>query len=237
MSEDNLERDKPEAGRGFLGRWSERKHDAARREGEGESQDNEASVSPNDFESVVDPDLQKNLPALEEKQASEPELPPGDEDMPPIESLTEDSDYGQFLSPRVSEHLQRQAMRKLFGIPGFNLRDGLDDYDDDFTSFAALGDIVTADMKYQLERQAELRAREEAEADAETATVIEDTENTVESGEEQREQELSGDRLEEKVAEQHSVEPEAEEQNPALPDGLPPDDNEQDIEDASNEEI
>ena len=235
MSEDNLEKDKPVSGRGFLGRWSERKHDAARRDGE--SQEVELSVSPDDIESAAEADLQNNLTAIEENQKSEPELPPGDEDMPPIESLTEDSDYAQFLSPRVSEHLQRQAMRKLFGIPGFNLRDGLDDYDDDFTSFAALGDIVTADMKYQLERQAELRAREEAEAEAETASVIEDAENTVESAEEHIDQEPSDDRLEEKVVEQHSVEPEAEEQSPAPLDGLPVDGEVQDVEDVSNEEI
>ena len=53
----------------------------------------------------------------------------------------------------------------------FNVRDGLDDYDEDFTSFEALGDIVTSDMKHQAEMEAE-RARQ-ARADAETETGIE----------------------------------------------------------------
>lgn len=81
---------------------------------------------------------------------------PTDADLPPIESLTPESDYSGFMSPRVSESLRRMALRKLFGSPAFNVRDGLDDYDDDFTQFQSLGDTVTADMKYHAER---LRAR------------------------------------------------------------------------------
>ncbi|MCW8885607.1 MAG: DUF3306 domain-containing protein, partial [Motiliproteus sp.] len=58
-----------------------------------------------------------------------------DEDMPDIETLTEDSDYSGFLSEGVSEALKRKAMRKLFHLPEFNIRDGLNDYDDDFSIF------------------------------------------------------------------------------------------------------
>jgi hypothetical protein len=75
---------------------------------------------------------------------------PTDADMPPIESLDESSDYSGFLSPKVSEELCRMAMRKLFRSPEFNVRDGLDDYDRDFTAFAPLGDVVTRDMKYRM---------------------------------------------------------------------------------------
>ena len=95
-----------------------------------------------------------------------------DEDMPSLESLGEDSDYRGFLSPGVSKELRRRALRKLFMSAVFNVRDGLDDYDEDFTSFEALGDIVTSDMKHQAEMEAE-RARQ-ARADAETETGIED---------------------------------------------------------------
>ena len=102
-------------------------------------------------------------PAIEEPAVPEaiPEpLPPGDEDMVPVESLTEDSDYAPFLSPRVSADLQRAALRKLFGAPAFNVRDGLDDYDEDFTSFQSLGKVITADLRHRLE----LEARRQAEA-------------------------------------------------------------------------
>ena len=86
-----------------------------------------------------------------------------DADMPAIESLTEDSDYSGFLSPKVSEALRKQALRKLFHSPGFNVRDGLDDYDGVYTEFEKLGDIVTADMRHQLEMEAQRRARQQAE--------------------------------------------------------------------------
>lgn len=78
------------------------------------------------------------------------EEPLTDADMPPLESLDETSDYSGFLSEQVSEALRRQALQKLFHLEAFNVCDGLDDYADDFTSFAKLGDIITADMRHQL---------------------------------------------------------------------------------------
>jgi hypothetical protein len=62
-----------------------------------------------------------------------PKQHPTDADMPPIESLNESSDFSGFMSPQV--------------------RDGLDDYDEDFRSFEVLKDIVTADMRHQMERK------------------------------------------------------------------------------------
>ena len=73
-----------------------------------------------------------------------------DSDMPPLESLDEQSDYSGFLAEKVSETLRRQALRKLFHSAAFNVCDGLDDYDGNYTSFAGLGEIVTADMRHQL---------------------------------------------------------------------------------------
>ena len=93
-----------------------------------------------------------------------------DEDMPPLESLDENSDYSGFLSSGVSEALRRRALRKLFSSAVFNIPDGLDDYDDDFTSFAALGDIVTSDMKHQAEMEAERAKRTQARAEPATGT-------------------------------------------------------------------
>ena len=109
--------------------------------------------------------MRPSPPVVEEKVLT-------DEDMPPLASLDENSDYSGFLSPGVSEALRRRALRKLFSSAVFNVPDGLDDYDDDFTSFAALGDIVTADMKHQAEMEAE-RAKQ-AQARAEPATGTEE---------------------------------------------------------------
>lgn len=117
---------------GWLSRWSQRKL-AMRDVADSFGQQVETSVS--EVEQLASQDID----AL-----------PTDADMPPIESLTESSDYSGFMSPKVSEHLRRQALRKLFLSSSFNVCDGLDDYDEDFTQFAKLGDIVTADMKHRM---------------------------------------------------------------------------------------
>jgi hypothetical protein len=43
----------------------------------------------------------------------------------------------------------------LFHSPQFNVRDGLDDYDLDFSKPEPLGDIITAEMRYRVERELE----------------------------------------------------------------------------------
>lgn len=86
-----------------------------------------------------------------------------DADMPSIDDLTEDSDVGGFFSPGVSDKLRQLALKKVFALPVYNLRDGLDDYDDDYTSFEPLGDTVTADMRHRLEREAAERERKALE--------------------------------------------------------------------------
>ncbi|MCW8944249.1 MAG: DUF3306 domain-containing protein [Sedimenticola sp.] len=111
---------------GFVSRWSRLKQASLQ-------QQNEAAAV------VVD----EGIP--------EPEAPPlCDEDMPPIESLTEESDYSGFLSEKVSDALRQQALRKLFHSASFNVCDGLDDYAEDFTNFAKLGSIITSDMRHQM---------------------------------------------------------------------------------------
>ena len=74
--------------------------------------------------------------------------------VPPLDSLDENSDLKGFMSPNIGEDLRRSALRKFFHLPKFNRRDGLDDYDEDFKSFQNLGDILTSDMRYHLERLA-----------------------------------------------------------------------------------
>jgi len=115
------------------------------------------------------------------RQAKAPESPPSeppaesaltDADMPPLESLDEKSDYSGFLSPKVSQELRRLALRKLFHAPAFNVTDGLDDYAEDFTTFAALGDVLTQDLRQRLAVEAQRRARSmTAESQTATATV------------------------------------------------------------------
>jgi ferredoxin len=73
-------------------------------------------------------------------------------DSPAVDSLDEKSDFSVFLSKGVSEPLRRLALRKLFHTRPFHHRDGLDDYDADYRSFEAMGEIVTAHARHQMER-------------------------------------------------------------------------------------
>jgi len=123
----------------FYGRWSRRKQQAR------------GAVPATTEAAVADP-------GAAAAGATPPPAPPApqltDADMPPLESLNEDSDYSGFLSTGVSEALRNKALRKLFLSPQFNIVDGLDDYCEDFTNFEVLGDIVTADMEYEREYEA-----------------------------------------------------------------------------------
>ena len=76
-----------------------------------------------------------------------------DADMPPLESLDENSDFAPFLSTGVSDGLRRKALRILFGQSAFNITDGLNDYDEDFTEFTKLGNVITHEMKRALQRE------------------------------------------------------------------------------------
>lgn len=53
--------------------------------------------------------------------------------LPPIDTLSFESDFTAFLQPAVDEALKRQAMKKLFSDPRFNVMDGLDTYIDDYS--------------------------------------------------------------------------------------------------------
>ena len=151
----------------MLRRWSRRKQEAA-----------QATAA---VEEAVPIDTEDSLDTKAPVEAEEiPVLT--DADMPPIESLDEDSDYSGFMSEGVSDELRNLALRKLFKAPVFNIRDGLDEYDEDYTYFEKLGDIVTCDMKHQIEMK-ELREREALEAAKEAETEMEAMESIEDEGE------------------------------------------------------
>lgn len=138
----------PEAEAPFLARWSARKQ-AAR---EAEAAPAEPSPPPAAPPDPAPPPAE--TPAEPPAQAAAEPLPPGDEDMPPLESLGAGSDLSPFFSPRVSAALRRAALRHLFRQPQFNVRDPLDDYAGDYRSYLPLGETLTADMRHQMERLA-----------------------------------------------------------------------------------
>jgi hypothetical protein len=89
-----------------------------------------------------------------------------DADMPPLDGLRYDDDWSGFLSPGVSDELRGEALRRLFSSPELNVTDGLDSYSGDYTSFEALGDAITADMRHRIERLLDAGAPPEATVSA-----------------------------------------------------------------------
>ncbi|SMM98545.1 hypothetical protein SPONN_2572 [uncultured Candidatus Thioglobus sp.] len=88
-----------------------------------------------------------------------------DKDMPDIATLDEDSDYSMFMSSEVSNMLKKKALRKLFLSPSINVLDGLNDYDENYTTFELLGNIIPHDLKQELERQNKEKIEETLEAE------------------------------------------------------------------------
>lgn len=65
--------------------------------------------------------------------AATPAAPAPQEPLPPIESLTPESDFLPFMKPDVDEGLKRQALKTLFQDPHYNKMDMLDVYVDDYS--------------------------------------------------------------------------------------------------------
>jgi len=187
MSQDEAN---PEEQAGFLNRWSARKKK--------NNVDTETAPSVIEMD-AVDPELSPrmdvdidsdpvNAPVAVDEEVSETDADVPvltDEDMPAITTLTAQSDLSDFFNKGVSAALRRAALRHVFSLPVYNVRDGLNDYDDDYTKFEPLGDTVTSDMKWHKARKERL-AEEEAERKRlaeEEAAENEDAEQLAESDE------------------------------------------------------
>src|ERR1043165_7848694 len=108
-------------GEGFFNRWSRLKSDAR--------------------ESDAQPPAEAIPPV---QAATTDDEPP---ELPPVESLTIDSDFRGFLHPKVDEDLRRSALRNLFSDPHFNVMDGLDVYIDDYSVSEPIPPAMLAGLK------------------------------------------------------------------------------------------
>jgi hypothetical protein len=117
-----------------LARWSRRKLESALEKA--------ASAAPEPTTPV---------PAASAAPAPGASAPPGE--LPPVESLTFDSDFTPFLRPDVEAGLKRSALKQLFRDPRFNVMDGLDVYIDDYTK----ADPIPTEMLSELIDRFEFR--------------------------------------------------------------------------------
>lgn len=185
---------------GFLKRWSTRKREAANASTIEDWPSKSSSIqhpfpdidgesSPLTPAEAAYPNADQTSADLVNEVDTEVEPLLTDADMPPIESLTASSDVSAFFNKGVSAALRKAALRYVFQQPEFNVRDGLNDYDGDYTVFEPLGDTITSDMKFHAARKE--KARLEAEAEAKKAE--EESQLRQEKMEEERIQQEAGE--------------------------------------------
>ncbi|MEE9326287.1 MAG: DUF3306 domain-containing protein [Cocleimonas sp.] len=154
----------------FASRWSKRKIES------------ETKFLDEDMGEVSDQIILSEDEIAEQKLAKLNALT--DEDMPDLETLGEDSDYSGFMSSNVSETLRKLALQTLFHGKSYNIRDGLDEYDGDYTSFEKLDpSVITADMRHLMEVEAEKLLAKEKEPELEEEQHSQETLLVDEGGE------------------------------------------------------
>ncbi|MBK8323841.1 MAG: DUF3306 domain-containing protein [Betaproteobacteria bacterium] len=142
----------------FLSRWSRRKR---------------AIRSGAPVEEV--PPVAKPVPATAAGGTlAEADAPPP-EPLPPVESLTPESDFTPFMDSKVDPGVRREALKKLFSDPRFNVMDRLDTYIDDYSlpdplppewlgKIAALSGLGDVPGRQKAEREARESAERQATA-------------------------------------------------------------------------
>lgn len=132
----------------FLSRWSRRKIEA--RAGAAEVQPPPPPVAAPAADAT---------PPDAAPPATAPSAP-----LPPVESLTPESDFAPFMNPEVDGETRSKALKALFADPHFNAMDMMDVYVDDYSK----PDPIPASWMDKLEQLSHLgdrggRDREEAE--------------------------------------------------------------------------
>ena len=114
--------------------------------------------------------LKRAAPA---EKPAETQAPPT---LPPVESLTPESDFAGFMHPKVKEELRRLALKKLFSDPHFNLPDPFEAYSGDWTGGEPISPELIATLNQArsiLFTEEEKKAADEREAVAKAAEKIE----------------------------------------------------------------
>ncbi|MFM2610359.1 DUF3306 domain-containing protein [Vibrio chagasii] len=151
----------------FFSRWSQRKLD--------ESTDKAREAEqPLEETSVTSPESASQTPTSAEELA--PNDPASIEPTNALEEsadtkesaseATEELSMAQLLVSEASESVKKAALRKLFLSEEFNVRDGLDDYDDDYSNLKSLSEGVAESLRDWVKEKAE----EETSSEQEQAT-------------------------------------------------------------------
>ena len=104
----------------------------------------------------------------------------------PAPEATEDLSVAQLLVSEASESVKKAALRKLFLSEEFNVRDGLDDYDDDYSNLKSLSEGVAETLRDWVKDKTEEDTVNEPEqaADNEEETLIDEVDDSINEAEE-----------------------------------------------------
>jgi hypothetical protein len=96
---------------------------------------------------------------------------PAPAELPPLESLSFESDFRVFMRAKVDEGVRRAALKKLFSDPRFNIMDGLDVYIDDYSKEDPIPPGMLAQLQHA--RTTLFGAQSEQQAPPEVASLAE----------------------------------------------------------------
>jgi len=201
---------------GRLSRWSERKQLAREKGQVSQPENHQKPENTSEDLPLTETTERPNLPV--DSVAESEEVLLTDEDMPALESIDSKSDISCFFNKGVSEKLRQTAIQRLLRLPAFNITDGLNDYDEDYTTFEPLGDIVTSDMRFHSERKARLAAEEEAARLAESSDTSHESdksdvnEESVEQAETENDETVEAQQTQENAAAQSGDDTQSAEQ-------------------------
>ena len=78
----------------------------------------------------------------------EPRAAAGPTGLPPLDSLSFESDFRAFMHAKVDAGVRRAALKKLFSDPRFNVMDGLDVYIDDYSKEDPIAPAMLAQLQH-----------------------------------------------------------------------------------------
>src|SRR5262249_15255556 len=135
----------------FIARWLRRKREAAE-----DAEATKSSAAPDAAAESVHPiqDQREGAPRARSGVSEPPELAPDPTKLPPIETITAETDIRAFLAPGVPPELTRAALRRAWAADP-KIRDfvGLADYDWDFNAPGAMTGFGSLEMTDELRQQ------------------------------------------------------------------------------------
>ncbi|MEZ9326561.1 DUF3306 domain-containing protein [Vibrio cyclitrophicus] len=133
----------------FFSRWSQRKLDESTDESQETEQTLEITESSSEISSGQS-NASSEIEQVDTEASTETTLSSaGAEEATDVQGLApeEDVSVAQLLVSEASESIKKAALRKLFLSEEFNVRDGLDDYDDDYSNLKSLSEGVAETLR------------------------------------------------------------------------------------------